>query len=334
MSLAAACTTINSSSFNTVPMEEHRTATVAFYNLENLFDTQDDPAIIDEEFTPGSALKWDEARYRQKLTNMASVIEQLGSFNGPDVLGLSEVENHRVLEDLVSQSKIAARRYKIIHFDSPDPRGIDVAMLYRPDRFVPTDQRAVKVTLPDTTLGTRDLLLVHGKLNGEAITLVVNHWPSRRNGQKSEVRRQAVADQVRGLVDEELKRDPMARVLLMGDFNDTPMDPSITQHLRAGCDPKNVGEGRLFNALCDAATRSEGTHYYRGKGEVYDQIILSAGLMGNTGLHFQGGNSIYKPPFLLSTEERYAGEPLRTYVGKKYLGGFSDHLPVYVTLTK
>ena len=332
--LAGACTSLKPTTFNAVPDTGPRTATVAFYNLENLFDTQDDPAINDQDFLPTSALKWDDARYRTKLTQMASVIEQLGSPNGPDVLGVSEVENRKVLQDLVAQPALASRKYQVIHFDSPDPRGIDVALIYKPDRFQPTSQRAVPLPLPDTTMGTRDVLLVSGKLNGESITFMVNHWPSRRSGSVSVRRRYAAADLVRGLVDAELQVNPQARILLMGDFNDYPTDSSITQHLRASYDAKNLPNGQLFNALYDAHQRGEGTHFYRQKGTVLDQMMLSPGLMGNDGLHFIGTGNIYKPARLLSTEEKYRGEPLRTYGGKKYLGGFSDHLPVYLTLTK
>ncbi len=331
---ATACTSIKPTTFANPTDTGPRTATVAFYNLENLFDTQDDPKINDQDFLPTSPLQWDDARYRTKLSQMASVIEQLGSPNGPDVLGVSEVENARVLQDLVAQPALASRGYRIIHFDSPDPRGIDVALIYKPDRFQPTVQKAVPVILPDTAMGTRDVLLVSGKLNGEPITFLVNHWPSRRSGSVSIRRRYAVADMVRGLVDTELATNPQARVLLMGDFNDFPTDSSITQHLRASYDAKTLPNGQLFNALYDAHQRGEGTHFYRKKGTVLDQMMLSPGLMGNDGLHFIGTGNIYKPARILSTEEKYAGEPLRTYAGKKYLGGFSDHLPIYLTLTK
>lgn len=332
---------IRQTTFTTAPsgtIEEHRTAVVAFYNLENLFDTQDDPKTDDKDFLPGAESRWDESRYRVKLANMASVIEQLGSYNGPDIVGLAEVENRRVLEDLVATAALAPRKYKIVHFESPDPRGIDVALLYKADRFMLNEQKAVPVTLPDTTLGTRDLLLVKGELNGLPISFIVNHWPSRRGGSpKSEARRMAVADQARQLVNAELATDPQARVLLMGDFNDTPRDSSIAsrQHLNATFDSKNVRPGQLYNPFYDYQIRGRGTIYYKGKGDVFDQMMLSPGLAGNVGLHYQGGSAnIYAPPRLQSQEEKYVGEPLRTYAGRKYLGGFSDHFPVYLTLSK
>lgn len=331
-----ACSPIKPATFNQVPVEEHRTATIAFYNVENLFDTEDDPKINDQDFLPTADSRWDETRYRVKLANMASVIEQLGSPNGPDVIGLAEIENQRVLNDLVAQPLLAARKYKIIHFESPDPRGIDVALLYKPDRFQPTTQRAVPVVLPDTTLSTRDILLVSGTLNGEPITFMVNHWPSRRGGQeKSDARRFAAADQARKLVDEQLAANPQARVLLMGDFNDTPLDSSIARRLRATYDIKNLQQGQLYNAFYDYQVRSIGTICYKQKCDVFDQMIMSLGLTQDIGLHYQAGSAnIYKPVRIQSQEEKYKGEPLRTYGGRKYLGGFSDHFPVYLTLTK
>jgi exonuclease III len=333
---AVACTSIKPTTFNAPLDTGPRTATVAFYNLENLFDTQDDPNTNDQDFLPGSAYKWDDARYRAKLANMASVLEQLGSPNGPDVIGVAEIENRRVLEDLVNQPLLAPRKYKIIHFDSPDPRGIDVALLYKADRFTPTVTKNIVVTLPDTTMGTRDILLVTGQLNGEKISFVVNHWPSRRGGStKSDARRLAAADRARATVNELEAADPQARVLLMGDFNDTPLDSSIVGHLKATYDIKNLKPTQLYNAFYDYQVRGIGTICYKQKCDVFDQMILSPGLCDSPTLHYQAGSAnIYKPIRLQSQEEKYAGEPLRTYGGKKYLGGFSDHYPVYLTLTK
>lgn len=333
---AVACTSIKPSTFATPVDTGPRTATVAFYNLENLFDTQDDPKTNDQDFLPGGALQWDDARYRAKLTNMASVLEQLGSPSGPDVVGLCEVENRKVLEDLVRQPAIASRRYQIVHFDSPDPRGIDCALLFKPDRFVLGTSRALPITLPDTTMGTRDALVVSGQLNGETIAFVVNHWPSRRGGRgESDQRRRAAADQVRKLVEAQTAVNPQARVLLMGDFNDTPLDSSIVGHLKATYDIKNLRDGQLYNAFYDYQVRGLGTICYRQKCDVFDQMILSPGLCGNDGLRYQAGSAnVYKPERMQSQEEKYKGEPLRTFGGKKYLGGFSDHYPVYLTLTK
>ncbi len=310
-------------------------ATVAFYNIENLYDTVDDPKIDDETFLPTSALKWDETRYQTKLTNLASVIKELGGADGPDILGMTEVENRRVLDDLVAQPAIAARKYQIVHFDSPDPRGIDVALLYKPDHFTVTNQRAVPVTFPDTTMGTRDILLVEGKLNGDPITFLVCHWPSRRNGLKSDKRRFAVAAQSRRLIDEQLRANPQARILLMGDLNDSPTDSSIASILRASKELRNLPKGQLHNAFYDLQAQGKGTLFYRGRPDIFDQMVLSSGLCNGSGLHYRASSArIYAPERLTTPEVKFAGEPLRTYGGKRYLGGYSDHFPVYLLLTK
>jgi endonuclease/exonuclease/phosphatase family metal-dependent hydrolase len=311
------------------------TATIAFYNLENLYDAEDDPKIDDETFLPTSPLKWDDARYRTKLANMASVINELGDVEGPDVLGVTEVENRRVLDELVKQPAIAARKYQIVHFDSPDPRGIDVALLYKPDHFTLTSQRAVPVALPDTTMGTRDILVVEGKLNGDPITFLVCHWPSRRNGQKSDKRRFSVAAQSRRLIDEHLRTNPQARILLMGDLNDSPTDSSVVSILHASKELRNLPKGQLHNAFYDLQAQGKGTLFYRGRPDVFDQMVLSGGLCNGSGLHYRAGSArIYAPERLTTPEVKFAGEPLRTYGGKRYLGGYSDHFPIYLMLTK
>ncbi|MBC7446546.1 MAG: endonuclease/exonuclease/phosphatase family protein [Hymenobacteraceae bacterium] len=338
---ATACTSTKSQPVAEVPQKkpdtDFRTATIAFYNVENLFDTVDDPKTDDNTYLPTSYMQWDEARYRTKLTNLASVIVDLGSPNGPDVIGLNEVENKRVLEELVAQPSIAARKYQAILFDSPDPRGSDVALLYKPSHFTVTAQRAVRSPLPDTTMGTRDLLLVEGKLNGDPITFIVAHWPSRRNGQKSLIRRLAIARQTRQLIDEQLKANPLGRLILMGDLNDTPTDSAVADVLHASSELINLPKGHLYNPFYDFQIQSKGTMYYRSRPDVFDQMVLSPGLlvMKGNGLHYKASSAgIYAPDRLTSPQTKFPGEPLRTYGGRKYLGGYSDHFPVYLTLTK
>ena len=312
-----------------------RTAVVGFYNLENLFDTQDDPQTSDDDLTPASYKQWDEARYRTKLSNLASVIKELGAADGPDVLGVIELENKQVLKALVAEPAIADRNYQIVHFDSPDPRGIDVALLYKPEHFSVTTQRAVRITLPDTTMGTRDLLVVDGVLNGEPITLMVCHWPSRRGGQKALNRRLSVAQQTRRVIGEQLKANPHARILLMGDFNDAPTDSSIVHLLGASPDLPKLPKGKLYNAFYDLQIQGKGTMYYRSRPDVFDMMLLSPGLTTGGGLHFKPSSAaIYAPDRLTSPQSKFPGEPLGTYIGRKYIGGYSDHFPVYLTLTK
>lgn len=310
-------------------------AIVAFYNLENLFDAEDDPKTNDKDFLPTGFRQWDETRYRTKLTNLASVISVIGSADGPDVLGVIEMENRRVLEDLVAEPAIASRKYQIAHFDSPDPRGIDVGLLYKPEHFTLKSQRAVPLPLPDTTMGTRDLLVVEGQLNGDPITFMVCHWPSRRSGLKALNRRMSVAKQTRRVIDEQLKANPQARILLMGDMNDAPTDSSVVHLLNASADLQKVAKNQLYNAFYDLQVQGKGTMYYRNRPDVFDMMLLSAGLTTGPGLHFKPYSAaIYSPERLTSPQTKFPGEPLGSFIGRKYLGGYSDHFPVYLTLTK
>lgn len=312
-----------------------RTATIAFYNAENLFDAQDDPAVNDQDFLPAGRMGWTDERYRTKLRNLAAVIAEIGSAEGPDILGLNETENRQVLNDLVAEPLLRDRHYQIAHFESPDPRGIDVALLYRPDRFVVTKQRSVPLTLPDTTMGTRNLLVVDGKLLGEPLTLLVAHWPSRRSGQKSVNRRLAVARQTRRVIDEQLRLDPQARILLMGDLNDSPTDSSLTSILRAGPNALTLKGGQLFNAFYDLQLQGKGTMHFRSRPDVFDQMVLSPGLTTGPGLRYVPNSAgIYAPDRLTNPQTKFPGESLGTYVGRKYIGGYSDHFAVYLKLTK
>lgn len=312
-----------------------RTAVIGFYNVENLFDTQDDPKTSDEEFTPTGFRQWDETRYRTKLRNVASVIAELGSPNGPDIVGINEAENGAVLRDLVAEPLLQDRHYEIVHFDSPDSRGIDVALLYRPDRFQLRNKRAVTLHLPDTTMGTRDLLVVDGLLNDEPITFMVAHWPSRIRGERSIKRRVDVARQCRAVIDEQLKANPQARVLLMGDLNDTPGDSSVLSVLRTAGSAQGLPAGTLFNPFYDLQIQGKGTMYYRSRPDVFDQMVMSGALAGTSGLRYQPGSvAIFKPERITSPQAKWPGEPLRTFIGRRYMGGYSDHFPVYITLTK
>lgn len=318
-----------------LPPADPRAATVAFYSLDNLYDPQDDPATSDQDFTPTGRLAWDDIRYRTKLRNLASVVAEIGGPGGPDVLGAVEMENRRVLDELVAQPALAGRGYQIAHFDSPDPRGSDCALLYKAGRFEPTSQKAIRLTLPDTTMGTRDLLLVEGRLLGEPITFLVAHWPSRRGGRKAVRRRYDVARQCRRVMDERVRANPQARVLLMGVFNDAPTDSSVTTYLGAGGQLVNAPKGELYNAFYDYQVAGKGTMYYRSRPDVFDHMVLTPGLLGQTGLRFKPGSAtIFSPERLTSPQTKFPGEPLGSFLGRKYIGGYSDHFPVYLTLVK
>jgi predicted extracellular nuclease len=319
---------------STSPAAAPKEISVAFYNLENLFDTEDDPNKDDQEFLPTSDSKWTPERYQQKLTNMASVIEKLGDADGPEILGVCEIENRKVLEDLAAQPTLASRNYKVIHFESPDVRSIDVALFYKESVFKPIEQTAVPVTLPNAEEKTRDILKVKGILNGDTITILVNHWPSKRGGaEESDPKRAAAAKTAREIVDQEQIKNQKAKILLMGDFNDTPDSKAITDVLNANKNAEAEPNRQLYNAFAQMAEDKKGSYYYKGEWDMIDQMMLSKSLLTDKKLHYVPNSAtIVNDERITEKEGKFAGAPLRTYAGKKYLGGYSDHFPVYIKL--
>jgi predicted extracellular nuclease len=316
-----------------------KTVTVAFYNLENLFDTEDDPAIDDAEFLPGGANQWNQDRYKRKLANMAKVIEHLGSEDGPDILGVCEVENRKVLEDLVVTSALKKKGYGIAHINSPDYRGIDVALIYKEKRFTPLYQQAYPVLFPENKdLATRDILLVKGILDKKHdVTFIVNHWPSRREGQEGSAwKRERAAQAARTVIDSILNMDPYANVILMGDFNDEPFDPSMNKTLKAGRDSVEACATLLYNCMAPIKAEGRGTLKYKGGWNLFDQMVVSTAMITNKSLlHYQKGSAnIYNPEWMRQSDPGdWKDAPKRTFIGKKYIeDGYSDHFPVYITL--
>jgi predicted extracellular nuclease len=316
------------------PEPAPRNLTIAFYNQENLFDTENDPAKDDEEFLPTGQAQWTPERYQRKLTNLASVIEKLGDADGPELLGVCEIENRKVLEDLAAQPALKNRNYQVIHFESPDVRSIDVALLYKPDVFKPLEQENVAVQLPNAHEKTRDILRVKGILAGDTVTILVNHWPSKRGGSEaSDAKRDAAALTARKLVDQEQIQNQKAKILLLGDFNDTPDSKAITETLNASTNEAAEPNRELFNAFGHFVAEKKGSYNYKAKWDMIDQIILSKSMLTKKGLHYVPNSAtIYEEDRLKEKEGKYQGAPLRTFAGKKYLGGFSDHFPVYITI--
>ncbi|PRZ00912.1 Endonuclease/Exonuclease/phosphatase family protein [Marinilabilia salmonicolor] len=313
---------------------------VGFYNLENLFDTIDAPDVRDEEFTPGSEKQWDANRYERKLQNMAAVISGIGAAEGvdaPAVMGLCEMENRGVLEDLVVTDRLKAFNYEIIHKDSPDNRGIDVALIFRPDFFKPESYRAVPLFIEDEEgerLFTRDQLVVTGTFDGDRLHFIVNHWPSRYGGKERSIPlRNAAAELTRSLVDSIKGLDADARVIIMGDLNDDPVDVSVKKYLRAGVTSQDVKSDSLFNATAPLFFQGRGTLCYRDFWNLFDQIIVTPNLMdANSGKHHIVKTEIYDKQYLRQQEGDYSGYPFRTFVGDWYHGGYSDHFSSYVVL--
>jgi predicted extracellular nuclease len=317
------------------PAPAPTTVTVAFYNLENLFDTEDDPITNDADFLPNGANQWDEAKFRIKLDNMARVISQLGDEDGPELLGVCEVENRGVLEKLVATKALKKRGYDIVHIDSHDERGIDCALLYKKKRFLPLYSQNFPVALPDPKDKTRDVLLVKGILdNKHDLTIMVNHWPSRRGGpEKSASARDAAAATVRHLVDSIQGLDPQASILIMGDLNDGPTDHSLKEVLKAAKDSTEAMTTLLYNPMHKLEEDGFGTLKYKSEWDLFDQIIMSSAMLNHKApLRYSSCSAgVYNPSWMRVPDGEYVDGPKRTYIGKNFKSdGFSDHFPVYL----
>lgn len=307
--------------------------TVAFYNVENLFDTVDDPNIFDEDFTPEGKKKWTNERYQKKLNDLAKVIGSIHENSTPDIVGFAEVENRTVLEDLIKTKDLESTNYQIVHEDSPDARGIDVALLYNPAHFEYINHQKIPIPL-NTKYKVRDILYVKGILfKTDTFHLFVNHWKSRSGGQQeTESQRIQCAITLKNTIDSIRSTQPDANILVMGDLNDTPKDKSIYETLQANNDLKN---GSLFNVMLPLAEEGLGTHNYRGEWNMLDNILVSNNLIQSEELFVKAHTGqIYSADWITYTSKSGNKSPNRTYGGPNYYGGFSDHYPIYVTILK
>ena len=321
--------------------KELKIISIGFYNLENLFDTINDVELENsEEFTPQGNKQWTASRYQEKLINMAYAISQIAVDENPDgvaLLGLSEMENKGVLEDLIKQKTIRDRNYQIVHFESSDARGIDVALIYQPKYFKVTNSKTYSLRMAeDTSWRTRDQLVVSGLLDGENINVIVNHWPSRTGGAaESEPKRIAAGDLCRHIVDSLLHLDKNAKILVLGDLNDNPDNPSVEQHLRAKGDLSQLENSDLFNPMYNMYKSGIGSLEYKKIWDLFDQIVISQGLLVKRKSKYIFDQAyVFDKDFLKQKDGDYAGYPLRTFGGSAYLNGYSDHFPVFVKLVK
>ncbi|MDG1571675.1 endonuclease/exonuclease/phosphatase family protein [Robiginitalea sp. M366] len=317
----------------------YRIRTLAFYNVENLFDPEDDPLTDDDERTPDGRYAWTQERYLAKLGRIATVLAGIGQEEAkrlPDLIGLCEVENRQVLEDLRAQPPLQGVNYGIVHFDSPDRRGIDVALLYNKDCFSVWEIESRRLLLRDPAnfrRYTRDQLLVYGALDGEPIYISVNHWPSRSGGQaRSAPYRQQAAALQRSILDSVLRDDPGARFISMGDFNDEPSDASLRYGLGTRSQTDSLLPGLLFNPMEDMYRKGMGTLAYADRWSLFDQILWNGNWFGQSGGYRFWKARIHHPAFLKTPSGAYKGYPYRTYAGGIYQGGYSDHFPVYAFL--
>ncbi len=305
---------------------------VVFYNCENLFDPFDDPATNDNEYTPKGKSHWTMTRLNQKVMMIYRAIVSAADGRFPDVIGLAEIENLWILEYLIKKTPLKEGNYGIIHKESPDPRGIDVALLYRKERVVPVDFDFIPVRKNGRNrLVSRDIIHFKAKLNGETINLFVNHWPSRSGGYVETLqKRNFAATILRHKIDSLCARAPESKLLLMGDFNATPDEECLTRILGASLQPEQTSPTRLVNLAQYWLRNKTGTIRSKGRWEIFDQFVCSDNLLHGNGLQISvSQTTICTEDFLLEEEKRYLGKkPFRTYMGPIYHGGISDHLPI------
>jgi predicted extracellular nuclease len=318
------------------PLEKNKTNnyfTIAFYNLENLFDTFDDKRTRDDDFLPSSEKRWTQKRYNNKLKKLGYTISKIGSktsSNSPAIIGLAEVENRLVVADLIISKELKDKSYDIVHYDSPDERGIDVALIYNTKYYTVENSEVFPLNLFNE-FGqrdyTRDILLVEGFLNNEKMYVLVNHWPSRREGiDISEKKRLIASDKVTEIIDLIKQKDENPKIIIMGDFNDNPTNKSIKQL---------VMSQDLFNPMDTLLSQYKGSLSFKQRWNLFDQILFSTNFFEYTPeKHSFSKANIFDSEFLKQFKGKYKGNPFRTFVGRKYKGGYSDHFPVYIHLKK
>jgi len=307
---------------------------IGFYNVENLFDLEDNPDKIDEYFTPAGETNWNQERYTKKINDLARVIEAM---QYPAILGVCEVENLSVCQDFCEETSLSSKGYGVVHFESPDKRGIDNAFLYHKKAFRVISSNNIRIHFPEGYLEeedytTRDIIHVTGVFHKkDTFHFFVNHWPSRRGGlEASEPKRTFVAKQIRKEIDAIYTKNPKANIVLMGDFNDEPTNKSVEEVLGATMDNSTCQSTGLYNLMSNLDKEGKGSYNYRGNWNMLDQIIVSCDLAnGNTRYSFSEP-VIFKAEWMIYKDKKYGDKPNRTYGGPNYYGGFSDHFPVYV----
>lgn len=303
---------------------------IVFYNVENLFDIYDDPFKDDDEFLPEGEKNWTYYRYMRKLNNLSKVLIAVGEWDPPVVIGLAEIENWQVISDLIHKTALRVFDYRIVHANSKTNRGTDVAILYRPDRIELTGNKFIPVDLKDSGRETRDILLASFKYQQDTLNVFVNHWPSRLGGKVlSESDRQRAAETLRHAVDSLQHKNINARILCMGDFNDEPDDKSIREALNASDSIQDKNK-YLFNLSYKGFRQGSGSVAYKEinyRWYMFDQMMVTIPMLSGDGMVIDGQECrIFKPGWLLN---RSGNKPFRTFQGPLYLGGFSDHLPVF-----
>ncbi len=337
--------------------KSERTYVVGFYNLENLFDIYDDPVKNDGEFLPDGANQWTEAKYQKKLHNMARVIKEMSKENGRyhTLLGVSEIENRLVLEDLVMDPQIADANYQIVHYDGPDRRGVDVALLYKPEQFKYIESESIPYTFEGSSIDfvmskdeqeyfkTRDVLMVHGTIDGEHVAVYVAHLPSRSGDKKGSNQLRDRGGEI--MYDHAMmmqEKYPGIKIICMGDMNDNPTDPSMAGYLHGKENLADVTDTDFFSPFIKMLKDGHGSLAYRGVWSIYDLLLVNNALahapegtlkitpLGKKGYY----GHVFKKPFMTNQKGQYKDTPFRTFSNGAFIGGYSDHYPTYIVLTK
>lgn len=321
------------SSWGQNPQELNNGIRIMFYNVENLFHPSNDSLKKDDEFTPEGERYWTFKRYYDKVNKVGKTAIAVGEWEPPAVIGLCEIEDIQCLKDLIYSSPLKKFGYEIIHQESGDNRGIDVAYLYRPQHFKLQEYKAFRLNFGEDSRPTRDILYAKGLVGDDTLHLFVNHWPSRYGGQLvTAPKRDFAAQTLREKYDSILSRTPNAAIIAMGDFNDHPDDPSMKDILKAVKDTSEMKEGDFLN-MCWQYEFKKGTHKYQHEWGILDQFVVTKGLInGTSGLQtYMKLAQIFDAEYLLEKEKDGIGKITnRTYIGFKYHGGYSDHLPIYM----
>lgn len=334
--------------------QKHRSYVIGFYNLENLFDTYHDEGKNDYQYLPDGQNQWTEAKYQQKQKNMAKVIRAMRDDNGRyhTILGVSEVENRHVLEDLVNEPAIADANYQIVHYDGPDRRGVDVALFYKPEQFTLIESQSIPFTFLPSSIDfsawtqeemdrfkTRDVLFVRGTIDGEMFGFYVAHLPSRLGGKGADLRPRGAEI----IYDHAMKMQqeyPGIKIVVMGDMNDNPTDISMTDYLHGKEKIEEVGENDFFSPFLSMLKAGYGSLAYQGAWNIYDIILANSALVSGDGLKIQKINRkgyygrVFKKDFMTNQKGQYKGTPFRTFSGGAFIGGYSDHYPTYIVVSK
>lgn len=326
----------------TAQANKYKVSVIGFYNLENYYDTIDNPIVNDEEFLPSSDRRYNTHIYYDKIDRLSTVLSQMGTEISPDglsIIGVAEIENDTVLTDLVNAPKLKDRKWKFVHYDSPDLRGVDVALLYNPKYFKPVYSAPLFVQLPGGSKEayfTRDVLYVKGVLDGDTIHVFVNHWPSRSGGEERSIpARAAAAGVAKKRIDSLMAINPNTKVVLMGDLNDDPVSPSLTKVIGSKGKMADVANKDMFNPWVDFYKKGLGTTPYQDAWSLFDQVLVSGAWLPKE----QSGYHYYKPvifnkEFMVQKTGKFRGYSKRTWDGITYNYGYSDHFPVYIVMLK